>query len=807
MQAFERILRGAKSREQADAAWTSFAETARYRVGPTPGERKVPFALSTDLVRCALAAQSELVALLRSRSEDLLLAPGVDVRIRAFGLRAWREGTAERRVALALHGVDPLLDAGLLEAWLRREGAGTKLLTMLTALYVKSLEEEVRQEGREQTAWITHVALTGQLRAQKEALKEVNLKGLGYESLERTVGLALSAIVAISVEAAFADIRARHYTVDFSRTEALLAGGITPMTLVAITNSILRPGPNAYGLPRELVAAIDFLGIDPLTPGGEFLQRINETAQKIGRDSGVRTLALDVAGLRELRGAVFSYLREFDVGREPRHEALFASVAGVHTLSAALAQVKAFEGGWHGAAAIAAAPGAGAKTADAVAKVYDAATRGKLPSDPDSALLGIAAAWLVYRYDRWAEERLEAARQHIIDRAKEFSFNELKANFEAGRVYRFAADNEPVLGEAVQRAEEGHFFLDLKGFTRMVAVAKETNAVEFMKHEFYSPILNRAKAYREAGRRLELNNLLGDAVSFSGDVAALVFLAEDVNQLFIEYEEKLRTRGVRANRIEAGLFIAWGAPPETIHVESEGWGDAGFSETLGAREQRIKVAIAEKINESARGTARSGAVWSRMQSLLEEDARRNGGEARELPWNVYVDRVLQLTLPPSVMELAERALDTSDPAFADATARAIGEVVREGLGGETGTARKMFAATADLYNVGRALSKEALDAFLRGTATLRVNVMKELAVSELPPAFSRFLFPEKILRLVVSYDVGKARRPPLLFRYAGDLQFRGYEGLRTTQIFEIVDSASPIYGLFERNFLEIWRPK
>lgn len=785
----------------------------RFHLGTSAADSHVPIALGTDVVTLAEAAISDLVALLRARYEGTATpgsaASGPGMRERSYGLRGFRDLSVERRIAWSLLESDSLVDASLLDSYLQRGGTGGLLFTLLRNVFHKSLVVELQQGGSEPIAWVTHLALVGELKRQKDLLKAVTIKGISYEALERTVGLVLSALVGASLEEALIDLRRRGVPGSMARTENLLVAAGTPLVLITIQQSALRPSPNPWGLFRELADALDSLGVDPLEPGvdsGDLAQRV---MSRIGKDKNVRAAVHDLGALRELKSLVNRYLADYDFGREPRHEALREAVIGQHMLSESMAQVKTYEAGWHGAASLAErAGGAQLERLEELAKAFGDAARRKGPRDTDAAVRETAVAWLGWRRDRWAAERVELARTTLADRAREFSVPELKSQYDAGRVYRIAPDERPILVEVARKLEEGHLFLDLKGFTRMVAVAKEASAVEFMRREFYLPILAKAKVYRDLGRRLELNNLLGDAVSFSGEVVSLVSLAEDINQIFIDYEERLRQRGVKATRIEAGLFIAFGAPAETVSVDSEGWGDAGFTETLEVgktRAQRIKVAIAEKINESARGTSRSGAVLARVNSMLDEDAARRNGEQRELPWSVYIERLLQLTLPADVMDVCARAID-GEAAAAAIAGRAVGEILQRALMADDGSARKMLSGASDLYNVGRALSREAVDAFVQATLTTRIAVEKAIAVSDLPPAFSRFFFPENLIRLVVSWDTGAAPGRPLVFRHCGELEFRGYEGLRSTAVYEIVDASSPIYILLARHFLPGWRP-
>src|SRR5437868_12032045 len=74
---------------------------------------------------------------------------------------------------------------------------------------------------------------------------------------------------------------------------------------------------------------------------------------------------------------------------------------------------------------------------------------------------------------------------------------------------------------------------------------KEAVVADFLSREFYSPILTAAARHHHGADHLHdmggiyLNNLLGDAVSFSGDVSALVALAHDIRRALQSYGRRL----------------------------------------------------------------------------------------------------------------------------------------------------------------------------------------------------------------------------------------------------------------------------
>src|SRR5438093_3602095 len=91
----------------------------------------------------------------------------------------------------------------------------------------------------------------------------------------------------------------------------------------------------------------------------------------------------------------------------------------------------------------------------------------------------------------------------------------------------------------------GHLFCDMKDFTKRTAFLKETVVADFLSREFYGPILTAAARHAQGAAHLAdkggiyLNNLLGDAVSFSGDVVALLEMAEDNRSAIGRYARML----------------------------------------------------------------------------------------------------------------------------------------------------------------------------------------------------------------------------------------------------------------------------
>jgi hypothetical protein len=371
----------------------------------------------------------------------------------------------------------------------------------------------------------------------------------------------------------------------------------------------------------------------------------------------------------------------------------------------------------------------------------------------------------------------------------------------------------------------------VKDFTRRTGLLGQAPMAEFLRTEFYGPILAAAKRFFGGMSHLSdrggvsLNNLLGDAISFTGDIESLVALAIEVRRILADYQTRLvrqvssesvarqlaeidsrhREGVARARRdaaqaralleqaapgsaaqvealaqvarlageeerlgrerdqalarargegLEAGVFISFGAPPQVVLIDDEVFG-------------QNRVAIGDKINESARGTTRSplGRARADAELLAARAARRSARLAHA--WAVFVDHPLTVALPAHVEREALAAARSGDTAGAlQAAAGPLREALAQaarGLGSEE---------PGELYNAGAALSQEALDAFLE--ATRKARIVREVVLDPLavPAELSaRWFFGTAPQPLVATFQPDG--RPAELFRRVGRAAMKG----------------------------------
>jgi hypothetical protein len=323
---------------------------------------------------------------------------------------------------------------------------------------------------------------------------------------------------------------------------------------------------------------------------------------------------------------------------------------------------------------------------------------------------------------------------------------------------------------------------------------------------------------------VSVNNLLGDAISFSGDIEALVALAAGIRRLMAAYGKRLereisgeatsrqvasieeglragllaaareasearaaleraapgtpahaeaaaratralaaqarleaeRERAVaraRGEGLEAGVFVSHGPAPLVVAIDDEVFG-------------RNRVAIADRINESARGTARAAAARARADAGLAAERAARQDPRLGHAWSVFVGQPLTLLVPPEAESAALAAARAGDLA---AAMRAVAAPVREAL---AQAARDEAAERGDIYNGGAALSEEALEAFLSAVARSRTVRRAEVPPQRIPEELRRrWFFGNGPETLVACFHLDG--RLAEVFRYVGKAAFKG----------------------------------
>ncbi len=730
------------ARPAPDAFLRLDAARLRFSLGTTADEPRVPVQVAPDAAAIVRGAAGDLALLLATGHRAFVPADDVDRLTLSDGYAALpvaaptlgpSGGGADLRAA-ALLGAEshPALGGGILCAWMGPGGRGRSLTALWIALLRQALAEMAGEGGREETPLLVALALQAAMREAAEGSRD-RLPGPPHDrTLRAAQGIGLWVAARTGLDRAWRDAGRPAADPLRLRVEAVVAPGPLCGRGFPLGGSTLYGCAFAAGLPRaeEEVAR--------LAGGGDADAAAGDLAAALRADDELARRAAGAVAASRLRGVLRGAVVAAEAaGWGERLQALRELLAAPGGLEGALEEEAARRDLRASAAELEAVPGDAARLFGEAAR----ALKGWRPRDP-AAAVGLSRAAALEEHAAGAAgaladaalERLgAAARRALAPRTGLETEAGAEAEWEAGRLYRLGARGGPVLRRSSPRAA-GHLFADVKDFTRRTGLLGQATMAEFLRTEFYGPILGAAKRFHGGMGHLadrggvQLNNLLGDAISFSGDVESLVELAREIRALLEAYGHRLARRvgpgpaALEAESragLEAGIFVSHGPAPLVVIIEDEVFG-------------RARVAIAEKINESARGTARAAGARLRADAALEaaRAARRSPRLAHAFA--VFVDR------PPAPGEA--RPPDPDAP--------------------------------GELYNGGAALSQEALDAFLAAVGPARRRREVALDPGALPAELrERWWFGEGAQRMLALFHPDG--RPAELFRRVGRAAFKG----------------------------------
>jgi hypothetical protein len=813
-------------------------EGLRFSLGTSIADLAVPIEIAADARAIVRGAISDAALLFSTHHrgfvpaddvdrlilrEEYAALPAVDARLGPSVGGPDLRGAAQ--LAAAVH---PALTGGLVTAWMGKGGRGRSLVALWIELLRRAFEEMAATRGRERTPLLVALALSSECAAAERELRPV----LPSPPLDRYLKAAALAASWLAARTGLARAwREAGRGVDdplLVRIEAAIA----PTALLGGRSGVTQGGVTLYGcdlspgVPHadEHVARLAEAG-DPEAVRGELAAAIAADG-----DLSLRAeAAVAVARLRGLLGAGIAAAEE--AGAAARLDALRALFSAPGALAAALAgdaERKAL-----GQELSHASPGGDAGA------LLDRATRvvkAWKPREPAAAVgldrraargeYALAATALLA--DVALERAAAPVRRALSFRTGHEAEGGADAEWEAGRLYRISARPAPILQDTKERLT-GHLFADVKDFTRRTALLGQASMAEFLRREFYVPILVSAKEHFGGMQHLAdrggvaLNNLLGDAVSFAGRIDEMVALAKAIRAQFAAYAARLareissdavarqivaieaahagplqaartdraaaeaalagvaagtpqhaahsarlararadearlsaeRERALalaRGEVLEAGVFVSYGAAPVVLAIEDEVFG-------------RNRVAIADKINESARGTARVASARARADAGLAAERARRRAPGLEHAWSVFIGQPLQVSFRAEAEEAALRLYRGGD---ATGAMRALAAAVREALE----EAARDGERPGDVYNSGAALSAEALEAYLAEAGPARRVRRIELSPADVPEALrARWWYGDEPLSLVACF--GKDGRVADLFRRVGAAAFKG----------------------------------
>ncbi len=883
--------------------WAIPFDRLRFSVGESFQNLKVPFATAPVFTKAVEEAIDELLLLAQIRHSDRLepeeyerisqlpAYASIDLDAASYSLTAGTAGAAapfSEKVARAQVALDPWLDPALVRHWLAR-GKGAALAAQLGSVCRKSLVEEHNLYRKEPSAYLNQLAVLRHLLPIWSARLATLANAAFAARAEPAVALLMYALFDEAFSAVLDSPVIQESAGIHPHTPTALRSTVSPATFVRDPGRALTWEINPYGFSPDLFADVmwHWRGVDlvrndldasiEVAASRTALKQLTPVVEAAWiRDVRMhiaRVLAHDVSPSVDLAIELASLMndprrvRETAFGRATRGKLLlrFQQERGDPGLVARLGALSQHLG-----------------SAELLQRMPTKAFGRDVV--PEALLREAVAGVAVYQIDRQAKEIVDRAASVLVDRrAEERTVTQVRAEYESGRLYRIAADDLPILRQEIVR-EEGHFFIDLKDFTKKTHSLKEVNMADFLKREFYGPLLAIAGDLikKRGPQTIVLNNLLGDALCVSGEMISLIDFADAAQEMLNRYREKLRARMPesvvkgelerlrakfleenkkleerRRSLVEERTAIESAASREEersgeFHTGAGVLGDlhridnelfrleelaAKLKEELTQSQEfllgsdltagafisfgsqallltlpetafgSVKVAIAEKINEAARGTARNGEVKRRLDAVVAEARATSGVPTLTYPFRVFVDKVWNLAIPPSLATHLGNAIDAKDPLLAANVFAGIGEQARaefaDAVARGGALTLDILTGTQDLYNAGVALSEEALGAFQRVTRDRRAFLDKTISVAELDREFhAMFAFDGPSIRLVFVLPVD-ADRPSHIFRYAGSMVFRGFERRNATSVFELLNPRDP----FSRMIVERWFPR
>lgn len=865
------------------------ARALRFRLGTSLADLRIPFRVDgsfRELWETAavdaylLACQRHKASLSQAELDKLIVVEGYDpsaLRPLSFSPPVSVNREVVKRAFVESMEGHTGLDAGLVASFLGTERPGRALAAALHAVLLKARSEAARTDTGEPTVWLAalmlrtvieqtfHLTRNGPLGEPHSRFVRAGVGVLLYEATTlafREAGMARDALGAppsATPPPRPADPRE-------ARLALLASSAMGLLPFLGSRSGLPQSGVLAYGiqfdrLPKRLDDAVARLahGEDPDTLTRDFTQALQRDPEERRRAERAAALAAIRANARALarvleisRGFSFSVPGEGPLAQALLSREYIEQVFSSETRRKELARVAR--------EAVKLAP------TDAARQRLDAlafAARDFRDDEP-AGWLGAAdarqhaaQAMVALATDVYLDRLAGQAAQLLLERTGGEVEGGESAEYEQGRVYLLGHEERPFLAARLAPPQVAHLFVDVKDFTRRTAFLKESVIADFLQREFYGPILAAASGLDPgarlptAPRSIALNNLLGDAISFSGDVVALMRLAREIRAVLRSYAQRLeqeasqeaiyqrvrelesthrlrreameravrelvarapfvepglsqsmlaRARQTRTEllrqealfraevaratgeRLEAGIFISFGTAPEVARFDDPCFG-------------ALKVAIAEKINESARGTARSGGVRDKADALLTR-ARRAAGRELELPFGVLVDT------PPSLPLGAEQALAAEDllaRGELEPAERMLAELVRAAV-----ARLSEREHGGEIYNSGAALSEEALHAYLEARGSELHAVRVEMQVEALHPYLQqRFFFPSPDLVMVAglhpsTHTLGE------LFVFQGRVQFKGFEATGGLGVYEIIDPGEAFFQLLATHHAPAW---
>ncbi len=838
--------------------WLVEPSHMRFCLGESIRDMKVPYYIGTDDELVVRNAILSLATLIKKRLEPVEEEEDVEGGIsydqkeikvslleRVYRTDIFIQDSLEKIVATEMLAYVPYLDAGILRSWLAMEGYGKAFVDMVRKTLEKAIEEEIRQSKAEKTSYLALLAIVNATRREKELLKNFRIKGFTYEKLEMTISLALYFLLKAIINEALLKCFSRGISYDVHNIDLLLFASLTPQAFLYIQPTLLSSTLNPYRINEEVITILaeDF---DNMHETDKDIASITDKLVKtVSGNKGFIEVFERVARLTGLREVMISYLIEYDTQRYRINRTIQEISQEDRFILAILNDQKRKKEFIDELEDLQQKIRRDFKRVEGLENIkrnlispkrYSFLSRlRKAKETMERMIRPTVEGYVVYRLDSDIEKLVEIMRGALINRKDEFSRNTLADEYERGRLYRFSSDERPIL-KALEVSEEGFLFIDMKDFTRKMLKVKEIAMAEFLKDNFFGPMLEAASRYRRGSDLLEdvrgisLDNLVGDGALFSGGIVNLVSLAHDIQRITSNYREQLKKRllplrgkdvfsreGGEVERrdlawgggkdafeeaieqvIEVGLFITYGKKAETLILH----GKKGFID-------ETKVAIGESINEAARGAYRNSVVMVKHDMMLEKERRKRGNPNLTSPFRVHTGLTYGIRMTPeldtAIGELTT-SVDSSRPKeLAQVIANETYHDLKKLTSDKSLSDAKLLVSITDIYNNGHAMSGEALMAYINESKGVKRFFKKVVDVEDLCKDIKdNFFIPFYPLEIWVGLERRDGVDIVDIFCKIGEVIFKGFEMAPPTVVYEMMNREGDFYKLIMRHHYERW---
>jgi hypothetical protein len=198
-----------------------------------------------------------------------------------------------------------------------------------------------------------------------------------------------------------------------------------------------------------------------------------------------------------------------------------------------------------------------------------------------------------------------------------------------------------------------------------------------------------------------------------------------------------------------------------------------------------------------------------LDLLLRNSRTARGNPSLTFPFSVFIDKSYGFSLRSDLSAMIQKALQNKDKETARVMLETISSHfmhdIERGMRSSGDDGWEIINYFNDIYNLGEAISGEALQAYLKEMSPHTYSFDKTVKISALHQEIQhRFFFPSSELQFTICVERVDEQLRFDLFRYVEELVFKGFSLHQATTVYELVRRNAPLYILLERHHLLTW---